>query len=240
MAVRSRFVKFAFVKAEPEIFVAVVAAGVGARYGASVPKQFVAMGGRPVVMHTVDRLRELLPGAKMVLVISESMMAMWKELCVEHSFVSPDVVAGGATRGESVAKALAVMPDTADVAVVHDGVRPVVARRIIDAGLKALTGGAEGAIPAVPETQSLRRHVDGGWVPVDRAEYVAVQTPQFFDAHLLRKAYAELDPARFTDDASMLSALGHDRVEIVAGDPHNIKITHPLDVEIAALYISAE
>jgi len=228
------------VKAEPEIFVAVVAAGVGARYGASVPKQFVDMGGRPVVMHTVDRLRELLPDAKMALVISEPMMAMWKKLCIDHSFVSPDVVVGGATRGESVANALAVMPATADVAVVHDGVRPVVAREIIDAGLKALLGGAEGAIPAVSETQSLRRHVGGAWVPVDRAEYVAVQTPQFFDAHLLREAYEALDPARFTDDASMLSALGHERVEIIAGDPHNIKITHPLDVEIAALYLSAE
>lgn len=219
------------------ICIIVVAAGTGSRYGAAVPKQFVELQGRPVVMVTIERLKSILPQADMILVISREMAGIWNDLCALHGFVSPRVVCGGATRGESVGNAVSVLPAGVSVVGVHDGVRPVVSAGMVSAALGAIEAGADGAVPCVPVVQSLRRKTLDGWEPVDRSDYVAVQTPQFFRAAALCEAYRRLDPSGYTDDASMLDAIGYGDVAMTAGDPHNIKITHPLDVEVASLYL---
>lgn len=211
----------------------VVAAGVGTRFGASMPKQYQMLGGRPLLMTTIERLRRVAPGAAMTVVVSREMEAFWRELCERHGFVSPQIAYGGATRAESVRNALAtVSPDVRYVAV-HDGVRPLVTAEVLADALRAVKTGADGAIPAVAVTDSLREvDADGGSRPVDRTRYRAVQTPQMFRADRLREAYSrELRP-EFTDDASVMSAAGYADIRLTAGSPYNIKLTHPLDLLI--------
>lgn len=221
----------------------IVAAGSGSRYGGDVPKQFLPLQGRPVVMHAVERLRRFGgEDASMLLVLGAAMRPLWRELCAREGFESPEVVDGGATRWESVASALRhPFAAGADVITVHDGARPLVSpgvlARVID------LGDAHGNIPAVALTDSIRI-VDpgpgaGGSQAVDRSRYRAVQTPQAFSGPLLRRAYELPYNEAFTDDASVMEAAGFTRLRLVEGDPCNIKITRPGDIEIAGIYLNA-
>lgn len=215
-----------------------MAAGSGSRFGADRPKQFCDLGGRPVLMTTIERLRRC--GGDIVLVLSPDWTGKWSEMCSLHSFTSPRVVAGGATRWESVRRGLeAVSPDT-EIITVHDGARPVVEPDLVRRLVGAVTSGADGAIPVTPMTDSLRRvNSDGSSCAVDRAPLRAVQTPQVFPADRLRRAYTLPYRPDFTDDASVVEAAGFTRLALVEGSPRNIKITRPGDIEIAALYLAA-
>lgn len=218
------------------IYNIVVAAGSGSRFGASLPKQFCLLDGRPVLMHTIENMREALPDSHIILVLNNCFVDYWVELCGEYSFESPMVVTGGETRWLSVRNAIDVIPASAEVITVHDGARPIIDRSMVGRLLKALEKDT-GAIPVVAVTDSLRLLDGDSSVPVDRSLYRAVQTPQAFHADKLKEAYSlPFDPT-FTDDASVMAALGCD-VALVEGDTYNIKITHPLDIEIAQLYIS--
>jgi 2-C-methyl-D-erythritol 4-phosphate cytidylyltransferase len=143
------------------------------------------------------------------------------------------VVEGGATRTGSVCRGVAAVPETAEVIVVHDAARPLASEDLFRAVIDAVTaGGAGGAVPGVPVSDTIKV-VDGSqWVTatLDRAALVAVQTPQAFDAALLRRAHANGTEA--TDDAALVEALGA-TVRVVPGDPHNLKITTPADLELA-------
>lgn len=225
-----------------KIHIIIVAAGSGSRFGGPLPKQFCALAddGTPVLGVTVARLRALLPQAAVTLVLSPEAMPLWSELCSLHSIDSPAVVAGGATRARSVANAMSLVADDTDIVMVHDGARPVVTDTLIDGLLQALEAGSHGAVPAVAVTDSLRRvdpTVAGGNVAVDRSLYRAVQTPQAFDAALLRRAYARADIDAFTDDASLAEAIEPGCVTLTDGDPRNIKITRPGDIDIARRYL---
>lgn len=215
-----------------------MAAGSGSRFGADRPKQFCDLGGRPVLMTTIERLRRC--GGDIVLVLSPDWTGKWSEMCSLHSFTSPRVVAGGATRWESVRRGLeAVSPDT-EIITVHDGARPVVEPDLVRRLVGAVTSGADGAIPVTPMTDSLRRvNSDGSSCAVDRAPLRAVQTPQVFAADRLRRAYTLPYRPDFTDDASVVEAAGFTRLALVEGSPRNIKITRPGDIEIASLYLAA-
>lgn len=218
------------------IYNIVVAAGSGSRFGASLPKQFCLLDGRPVLMHTIENMREALPDSHIILVLNNCFVDYWVELCGEYSFESPMVVTGGGTRWQSVRNAIDVIPASAEVITVHDGARPIIDRSMVGRLLKALEKDT-GAIPVVAVTDSLRLLDGDSSVPVDRSLYRAVQTPQAFHADKLKEAYSlPFDPT-FTDDASVMAALGCD-VALVEGDTYNIKITHPLDIEIAQLYLS--
>lgn len=190
-----------------------------------------------MLFETITRMRRYGgAGAEVLLVLSEAMTGYWRELCEKYEFESPEVVAGGATRWESVKRALE-HPLAAEAAIitVHDGARPVVTgelmKRVMD--LKR-----QGNIPGVAVTDSLRIIDGDDSKSVDRSLFRAVQTPQAFRGDLLRKAYnLPYDPS-FTDDASVMEAAGFDELDIVEGDAANIKITRPGDIEIAALYLS--
>lgn len=215
----------------------IVAAGSGSRYGADRPKQFCELLGQPVLMHTIEAMRRALPRAQVTLVLAPAMFDYWHDLCREYGFDSPAVIAGGATRWHSVRNALSAVPDDA-IVMVHDGARPVVnvgmVARLAEA---AHTRGA--AIPVVKVTDSLRV-VDnhGGSYAVDRSAYRAVQTPQAFSAKLLKEAYQQPYSDRFTDDASVVEALGFIPA-LVDGDPHNIKITNPGDIALATVMLNS-
>jgi 2-C-methyl-D-erythritol 4-phosphate cytidylyltransferase len=146
------------------------------------------------------------------------------------------VVAGGATRSGSVRAGLTVVPPSADVIVVHDAARPLASAELWAAVLAAVAAGADAAIPAIPVTDTIKR-VAGGQVveTLDRTQLVAVQTPQAFRACALRAAH---DGGRdATDDAALVEASGG-QVTIVPGDPHNLKITEPVDLDVAALFLA--
>lgn len=214
--------------------VIIVAAGSGSRFGGNLPKQFCLLAGWPVLMHTIDRMREALPVADIVLVVSHSMKDYWLQLCADHDFVSPRIVVGGATRSDSVRNAVLSLPDGYDVIMVHDGARPLVPASCVRAVEAAMADKAvDGAIPAVPVTDSLRlMDADGSSRAVDRAEYRAVQTPQAFRAGKLCAAYASVSES-FSDDASLMESLGHNNFMLTPGAPENIKITNPADLAIA-------
>ena len=217
------------------IYNIIVAAGSGSRFGANLPKQYCLLNGRPVLMHTIDNMRVAMPNSHIILVLNKDFVEYWNELCGEYSFESPMVVTGGDTRWQSVKNAIDVIPATAEIITVHDGARPIVEEKMVERLINALDN-APGAIPIVSVTDSLRQVNENGSIPVDRSLYKAVQTPQAFHADKLKEAYSLPFTPTFTDDASVMAALGYD-VMLVEGDTYNIKITHPLDIEIAQLYL---
>jgi len=217
------------------IYNIIVAAGSGSRFGAALPKQYCLMNGRPVLMHTIENMRVALPDSHIVLVLNKDFVDYWAELCEQYSFESPCVVVGGDSRWQSVKNAIDTIPDDAEVITVHDGARPIVDRMMVERLIAALND-APGAIPVVSVTDSLRQLNEQGSVPVDRSQYKAVQTPQVFQAEKLIEAYSLPFTPTFTDDASVMAAMGCE-VALVEGDTYNIKITNPLDIEIAQLYL---
>ena len=217
------------------IYNIIVAAGSGSRFGAALPKQYCLMNGRPVLMYTIENMRVALPDSHIVLVLNKDFVDYWAELCEQYSFESPCVVVGGDSRWQSVKNAIDTIPDDAEVITVHDGARPIVDRMMVERLIAALND-APGAIPVVSVTDSLRQVNEQGSVPVDRALYKAVQTPQVFQPEKLIEAYSLPFTPTFTDDASVMAAMGYE-VALVEGDTYNIKITNPLDIEIAQLYL---
>jgi 2-C-methyl-D-erythritol 4-phosphate cytidylyltransferase len=199
------------------VWTVVVAAGSGVRFGA--PKQLSVLGHQRVVDWAVEAARSHSDGV-VVVVPAEALDA---------APPAQAVVAGGATRSASVRAGLAAVPPEADVIVVHDAARPVPVPGVWARVLAAVDAGADAAVPAVPVTDTLRAV---GGATVDRSRLVAVQTPQAFRAAALRAAHA--GGAEGTDDASLVEAQGG-RVVVVDGDPANVKITTPVDLELAAV-----
>ena len=224
------------------IYIIVVAAGSGSRFGGDIPKQFRNLKGRPVLMHTIDRLRTASPEATLILVLSEAEVQRWRDLCAEFNFDSPEVTTGGSSRWESVKNGLAVIPSNANpnsIVLIHDGARPLVDQPTVKRVCAAAVN-TDGAIPAIPVTDSLRQ-LDENEVastPVDRSLFRAVQTPQGFSLWRLRQAYSLPWQPEFTDDASVLAAAGFANIFLVEGNPDNIKITNPRDIAIAEAIIS--
>ena len=221
---------------DPKILHIIVAAGSGARFGSALPKQFCLMAGRPVLMETIDRIRSYGHG-RIVVVVSESMMSFWAELCQRHSFTSPCVVVGGSTRDDSVRNAIVAYGDDAEIITVHDGARPLAGPDIMERVVDAVRSGCKGVVPAVDVTDSLRIiSPSGSSEAVDRSAFRAVQTPQAFCGQVLREAYSLPYRPEFTDDASVAEAAGAE-IAIVEGSPRNIKITHPADIILAETYM---
>ena len=203
--------------------------------GGETPKQFQLLAGKPVLMVTLEHLHALDKSLQVVLVLPQEHIELWKELCKEYSFEVPMMLAaGGTTRFHSVQNGLALVDDIDEALVgVHDGVRPFVSQNVYDAAYReALISGA--AIPMIEIHDSLR-HIIGGngaseVVPRDR--YRLVQTPQVFKLSVLRAAYEQRFVEAFTDDASVVEAMGHS-VSAVEGTRENIKLTTPYDMMIA-------
>lgn len=212
----------------------VVAAGSGSRFGAEVPKQFCEMNGMPVLMHTINALRESETG-EIVVVLSRDMIDYWESMCERFQYDSPEIVTGGSTRWQSVKNAIVAKGGDADIISVHDGARPLISPGLVRGLVERVKSGDVAVIPVVPVTDSLRQIKDDGCSKaVDRRSFYSVQTPQLYDGELLRKAYSEPESPLFTDDASVIENIGV-AVTIFPGEPTNIKITHPMDLAIAGL-----
>ena len=216
-------------------YLIVVAGGKGTRMGGEMPKQFQLLGDKPVIMQTLERLHAMDPGIQLILVLPAEHFELWKELCKQHSFAVPLLLAqGGTTRFHSVQNGLAQVDDIDEALVgVHDGVRPFVSPRVLaDCFREAWINGA--AIPMLDVQDSLRHIIGGNGVTevVPRDRYRLVQTPQVFKLSLLRRSYEQRFIESFTDDASVVEALG-EHVAGVEGNRENIKLTTPFDLMIA-------
>ena len=215
-------------------YIIIVAGGKGLRMGGDIPKQFMTVGGKPILMRTIDCFHQYSDDIRIILVLPEAHRKYWQELCAEYHFDTPhEIVQGGETRFHSVSNGLAAIPDDATGTVgIHDGVRPFVAAEVISRCYDAArTHGA--AIPVMPVTDTLR-HIDSATTGhnVLRTDYRIVQTPQVFDIALLKRAFTQPFREEFTDDASVVEAMGCS-VEMVEGNRENIKITTPFDLKIA-------
>ena len=219
-------------------YVIIVAGGKGLRMGSDIPKQFLPIGGKPVLMRTLERFREYSPALQIILVLPKAQQEYWKELCEKHNFtVAYQLADGGETRFHSVQHGLALIPDDAEGVVgVHDGVRPFPSIDVINNCYETART-AKAVIPVIPVVETVR-HLDNAPSShtVPRGEYRLVQTPQTFDIQLLKAANRQSYNASFTDDASVVEAFGFD-VTLVEGNRENIKITTPYDLKIAEVLI---
>lgn len=216
----------------------IVAGGKGLRMGGEVPKQFLPVGGIPVLMRTLTRFREYSDNLQIVLVLPRVQQDYWKALCSQHQFnVAYQLADGSKTRFHSVQNGLALIPDDAEgVVAVHDGVRPFVSIDVIARCYE--TARRTGAvIPVTPVIETLR-HSDSAnrSHTVPRDEYHLVQTPQTFDIQLLKAANRQPYSPLFTDDASVVEASGHE-VTLVEGNRENIKLTTPFDLRVAEMLV---
>ncbi len=214
-------------------YVVIVAGGKGLRMGADVPKQFLLLGGKPVLMRTIERFHAFDAQLQIILVLPPDQQGYWHELCLAHHFKLPYLLAdGGATRFESVRNGLALIPNDAQgVVAVHDGVRPMVSVKVIERCF-AMACKALAVIPVTPVVETLRQIMpDGVSQTVNRDAYRLVQTPQTFDLQLLKQAYQQPYSTAFTDDASVVEALGM-QITMVEGNKENIKITTPFDLDV--------
>lgn len=203
-----------------------------------MPKQFCDLDGRPVLMTTIERMRMALPDAKLLLVLSCDWVEAWKQMCHELAFQSPEIVMGGETRWQSVRNAIEMVSESESI-LVHDGARPLVYVHVIEALMSALESGAEGAIPGVALSDSIRQlDEDGSSHAVDRSRYRAVQTPQAFPAEKLIAAYKDYQYEPWlTDDASVMEHAGYSDIRIAEGDYRTMKITMPADIETVRRYM---
>lgn len=211
-----------------------VAGGKGLRMGSDIPKQFLPLRGRPVLMHTIDVFRRTYPDIHIILVLPREQQDYWRQLCGQHDYdVELCVADGGETRFHSVHNGLSLIPDDArGVVGVHDGVRPFVSPETIRRCFEAAEEfGA--VVPVVPVVETVRQVLaDGSSMTVDRNAYRLVQTPQTFDIQLLKKAYGQPFDPFFTDDASVVEAMGYP-IKLVEGNNENIKLTNPADLKLA-------
>lgn len=219
-----------------EKYVIIVAGGSGKRMGGEMPKQFLLVAGKPILMHTVEAFARADEGFKFILVLPEAHFSTWHSLVNEYNFTIPvTLVAGGAERFFSVKNALAHVPNGALVAV-HDGVRPFASKETI---LEAFDVAAEkgAAVPVIDEVDSLRRVQKGESQAVNRSEYKRVQTPQVFQSTILQEAYNQEFSSLFTDDASVVESIG-ETITLTTGNVENIKITTPHELLLAEALIN--
>lgn len=220
----------------------IVAGGSGTRFGAQLPKQFLELAGKPILMYSIEAFGKNRDGSFDVIVtLPEGQMALWQQLCEKYAFDVPHrVVAGGETRWHSVKNALDSIVDIAgvDVIAVHDGVRPLATAELIGRTIEAARRDGA-AIPVVMLNDSVRQVAGDASHALDRSTLRAVQTPQAFDARLLMDAYSLPYQPSFTDDASVVEQFGHP-VTLVEGDPNNLKITRPMDLAVAEYLLNQD
>ena len=214
-------------------YVIIVAGGKGLRMGADLPKQFIPLAGKPVLMRTLENFSTCGMPADIVLVLPRDHQEYWRRLCREYGFRVPHRIAdGGETRFHSVRNGLLLVDDDDAVVAVHDGVRPFVKHDVIRRCF-AMAAAGRAVVPVTGVVDSVRRmEPDGRSAAVPRGEYRLVQTPQVFPARMLKEAYACGYSEDFTDDASVVEAAGID-VELAEGNRENIKITTPFDLIVA-------
>lgn len=218
--------------------VIIVAAGSGSRMGESLPKQFLSIQGKPLIIHTLEKFLRFDPGIKVVIVLAEAHRELWDQLAGSYKTTDGvSLINGGETRFDSVKNGLELIEDGM-ITGIHDAVRPLVSvdtlARSYDAAVREGSG-----IPVIEMEESVRiLDQDGASSRIDRTMLRRVQTPQVFRSERIKKAYQQADSRTFTDDATVYES-AYGPVTLVEGNRENIKITTPTDMKLAALLIGS-
>ena len=218
--------------------VIIVAGGSGRRMGGSLPKQFMMLGNEPILARSINRIHEALPAAEIVVVLPKDHIELWKNIAARFEVAEHKIAYGGEERFHSVLNGLQALSEEVEYIGIHDAVRPLVSKRLI---IKLMLEAEKNAavIPVVAPPDSYRK-VEGELSHiVDRSTLRIVQTPQVFQASILRKAYEQGFSPAFTDDASVVEMAGH-KITLVEGERENIKITTPVDMTIAEAIIAMQ
>ena len=211
--------------------VIIVAGGSGRRMKSQIPKLFMILQGRPLLMHTIDCFLAAFPAIKIVLVLPSDHFETWKQLCTQYSFnESIEIIAGGSSRFQSVRNGLAAVKTNKFVAV-HDGARPLVSPEVIRNAFSSAEVHGSG-VAAVPLKESIREGSLGNSQARDRRSFYLIQTPQVFRSEVLKAAFLQEERDTFTDEASVVESSGHS-ILLSEGDYRNIKITTSEDIIIA-------
>lgn len=213
--------------------VVIVAGGKGLRVGADIPKQFLPLAKKPMLMRTIEKFYNFDKAMQIVVVLHQDYFDLWSQLCKEYNFeIACELVSGGVTRFDSVKNGLDAVSNSKVVAI-HDAARPFVTKELIAKCYEKASEEQCGVIPVVDEKNSLRLVKEGVHTPLDRIEVKIVQTPQVFPAHLIKKAYDVEYNSLFTDDATVAEADGV-LIKLIDGEDANIKITTLTDLNIAS------
>lgn len=216
--------------------VIIVAGGAGNRIGGELPKQFLSIGGKPMLMHAIQAFYNYDERVEIIVVLPQGYSSLWKQLCSSHRFkIKHSVGIGGKTRFHSVKNGLKLIRKEDSTVAVHDAARPFVTTELIGRCYSESIVSHCGVIPVVDEVNSLRQIIEGGSQIVDRRKLKIVQTPQLFPVSILREAYQTDYDSSFTDDASVAENIGI-KIRLVAGEETNIKITTPFDLIVAESY----
>jgi 2-C-methyl-D-erythritol 4-phosphate cytidylyltransferase len=215
-----------------KLYAVIVAGGHGKRMGSELPKQYLELAGKPVLMRTLERFKAFDESIELITVLPENQLRFWAELQKKYSFDIPHtIVKGGKARFYSVRNGLNFV-DIQGLVAIHDGVRPFVSidtiRRCFQTAEKL-----GNAVPVISPTESMRMVTEAGSVPVNRLNIKIVQTPQVFNAEIIKKAYQQDYLPGFTDDATVLEKTGV-KINLIEGNRENIKITTPEDLVISS------
>lgn len=218
------------------IGVVIVAGGSGTRIGGSTPKQFMIVGGEPLLVRTINTFSEALPAAEIVVVLPENHINFWKNLAARFEVAPHRCVTGGSERFHSVKAGITALNENTGIIAVHDGARALTSKKLIIRAVQtAIEHGS--AIPVIAPVDSFRVATEEGSSPIDRSTLRIVQTPQIFAAEMLRNAYRTEYIPSFTDDASVVEHAGA-TVTLCEGERSNIKITNIEDIAIAEAFLS--
>lgn len=224
---------------EQHFSVVIVAGGKGVRAGGELPKQFVEIGGKPVLMRTIEAFYNFDYRIRIVVVLANEFHDFWRKLCQKHKFDIPHkIVNGGQTRFHSVKNGLSEISDD-EIVGIHDAARPFVSKEVIERCYREAFDFQCGVIPVIGEKNSIRLITGYENKAFNRDRIRVVQTPQVFPADLLKNAYETPYREEFTDDASVAEDDGI-QIKLVDGDEMNFKITTPLDLRIANYLCSIE
>lgn len=218
--------------------VIIVAGGSGRRMGATLPKQFMMLGNEPILAHSINRIHEALPAAEIVVVLPEEHIALWRNIAARFDVAHHKITAGGTERFYSVKNGLKELSDEVKIIAVHDAVRPLASKKLI---IKLILEAEKNiaVIPVMAPVDSFRKIEGDNSKIIDRSALRIVQTPQVFDATILRRAYEQDFSSTFTDDASVVEAIG-EKITLCEGERGNLKITTPEDMIIATALLEAE
>lgn len=220
----------------------IVSGGIGSRMQNSIPKQFLEINQLPILMHSIRAFHE--DEIQIILVQSDAHRDLWASLCTKYKFAVPHIiVSGGKTRFHSVKAGLDFIfrkesrPENVLISI-HDGVRPLVSKDLIRSSFEKVIM-KKAVVPAIESTDSLRLVEDNDKSRTIKREYIRlIQTPQTFYGHMLKEAYQVEFSSEFTDDASVIEKSGYP-IHLIEGDIRNIKITHPIDIAIAELWMTS-
>ena len=216
-------------------FAIIVAGGSGSRMGTEIPKQFLEISGKPILMHTIQVFYNYDPEIDIILVLPEVQQKFWTELCIQNLFsLRHRITSGGETRFHSVRNGLKQI-EGSGIVFIHDGARPLVSLETLKRCFETAVN-CGNAIPVLPASESLRKQEGNQNISVDRSLFFSVQTPQTFQTEQIREAFRQNYDSEFTDDASVAEKAGF-QIFMVEGNRENIKITTSTDLIVAEAFL---